>query len=1344
MGAVHWSNMNRIIKIASAHIANNRFLDSSSLDEDPEVIQYFKEKVAFLKKEAVDASGKRIAPKANGFLYFTCIMMHAAEAALLDDDGNLKKTANGEDVQSSWEETTDGSWIWHCNDSSIGGYKNANRDIFPAKELKKAFKKWIGKPLCLDHKSSSVDYIRGVIVDTVWDDKRQRIIALCALDKENYPDLARKVASGYSADVSMGVAVGRAICTEKGCHRVARVESDFCQHMKSKSGYGEINVDLSPIELSIVVNGADPGAKIRRVIAAADKVAAYDDKQKLDEAGITTDAAIIEAEQIRKELQQIANNEILVGEDPYAQRGVSPEMKEISGEQVPEGNVPQAANTARYASELNILKEKIEKLDLFINKMASVKESNNKNKKDTVMANQKSAYFQGGGGVNEPAPGQVKYPKEEADSIRNTQDKQMLGTSEEGSDGLWGDDEAKKKELLRAASEAEARSFRRQAALEKAQQNIQRKREAYFQGGGDVNEPTPGKPKYPKEDSDKIRDKEDKQMVGASPFPSVGKIDGLYGDDEKTKKLINRAKLNAKFIKASNEDGSDNLADSQWQVYAKGDDSKSRLVFSATVGELAGQERVASLYSSIATKDYGLKMIDVIRSEGVNTAKAIFKGAQSPSEHPYAGGDFNAGRHSDAGESAGPGAFQPNRAGTGLRDKLRAANLMTLVNLHYKVQVANTNGNWGQVISFMQGKDISASINKELSTARTILMSNEMQELLAVVNTARQAVNLGPINATASVKTAYTSSDFVVKMPNGQTRPLSTDEWGDLAAQGYNLPFEIEDVGTVVPASQGVLANASVKRAQAPAPALPGPGETPAANPAAAVPPDGDFEPTGETGSPADQVKDKVRELGNLSADLEKAVEALDEEEQAGDLDVPEVPVATASTTLGSMRKTLSYGLRKGIKQALAEISDMTDELKLIEKVNSDGTASSARMTTELLVDASPDIEKAKSAGHKMMVSFVRYANAITNLKKTAQEIPDVIDQKPQRLPTGTLPVGSTGSNSLQEGSGKAPVVAPPVAPDAGQRITPRPTAGQRASDSNDLDELMNVLEEGCIGCGDSNDLKVQVNEDGSADLEGTPTEVAETLKTKASTKRIANMTREERDILRTKLAQKGTTFSDMLSKAHPQGGFTTDLDTKPTGDLAKVEDLEEVHTKAMEVATKAPGKVREAAEKIQKLVLAGTIDPKTDFPGLIAEGLDAAAVSYWKKFWGEAKDPEASRWVSELVKGTTEKKAAANEEALKVKVARAYELAYDMAARGLVARDPRSLRSQVEKIMNCSDENFAYLQETVGRIPSKTASLPEVGIKESVALSTDYISPRSNDDELKNAFDQAFAGRKY
>src|SRR5690606_33356546 len=135
--------------------------------------------------------------------------------------------SDGKPLTVTWEKVGDGI-KWKCSDPSVKPYKNANSDIFPESELKLAYKKWIGRPLCLDHKSSSVDMIRGVIVDTFWDDKRKRIIALCALDKKNYPDLARKVAAGYAANVSMGTGVSVAVCTEEGCHRAARVASDFC------------------------------------------------------------------------------------------------------------------------------------------------------------------------------------------------------------------------------------------------------------------------------------------------------------------------------------------------------------------------------------------------------------------------------------------------------------------------------------------------------------------------------------------------------------------------------------------------------------------------------------------------------------------------------------------------------------------------------------------------------------------------------------------------------------------------------------------------------------------------------------------------------------------------------------------------------------------------------------------------------------------------------------------------------------------------------------------------------------------------------------------------------------
>ena len=48
-----------------------------------------------------------------------------------------------------------------CSKEDIMPYKNANGDIFPEEELVKAHKKWVGKPLCKDHKSESFLEAKG-------------------------------------------------------------------------------------------------------------------------------------------------------------------------------------------------------------------------------------------------------------------------------------------------------------------------------------------------------------------------------------------------------------------------------------------------------------------------------------------------------------------------------------------------------------------------------------------------------------------------------------------------------------------------------------------------------------------------------------------------------------------------------------------------------------------------------------------------------------------------------------------------------------------------------------------------------------------------------------------------------------------------------------------------------------------------------------------------------------------------------------------------------------------------------------------------------------------------------
>jgi hypothetical protein len=235
-------------------------------------------------------------------------------------------------------------------------------------------------------------------------------------------------------------------------------------------------------------------------------------------------------------------------------------------------------------------------------------------------------------------------------------------------------------------------------------------------------------------------------------------------------------------------------------------------------------------------------------------------------------------------------------------------------------------------------------------------------------------------------------------------------------------------------------------------------------------------------------------------------------------------------------------------------------------------------------------------------------------------------------------------------------------------------------------------------------------------------------------------MTRADRDVLRAKLAQKGIQFSDMLQKAHPKGGVQMD----GKGELGYVEDLPEQHNKMMEIATAT---VKSAAERIQKHVIAGAINPSTDFPSLIAEGLDAAAVAYWKSLYGEG-DPQSKEFVNELVSEHKQKKEASLREEMKIKTQRSYELAHAMADRNLLTKEASAINRQVDKLLNYSDAEFDNLKSLIQNLPAKTASsIPEVGIYESGLTATaSYVEPPPRDEvaSLQAQFAACFANGKY
>lgn len=1177
----------------------------SKVSDDSEMLIQFKKFAEELRQ---------IAPKAKDFLYFSAIMMHAAEAALLDQEGSLKKDATGDPIVSKWEKKGD-SWKWVCSDSTIRPYKNSNNDIFPEEELIKAHKKWVGRPLCLDHKSSSVDMIRGVIVDTYYDRTKKRVVALCALDKINYPDLARKVSTGVAASVSMGTAVGKAICTENGCHRVARVEADFCEHMRKKNGYGEINIDLSPIELSIVVNGADPQAKIKHIVAAADSIARYVEMKQNQINKLAKDETqdIQLATEIKEGLEETRQTLAKLQEKIEKLKG-NEEAEQVRYEQTDTEKSVEASKdlTIQIVPMMTSMLERLGQLDEKLNKLAETEET---------QMTQKNAYFQGAGGVNEPTPGKPKYEKEEADSIRNNQDKHMESPQDTGPvDGLFPGDEQKKKELLRAA-EVQQRELKRQAALKQVSEALQKG--AYYQGAGGANEPTPGKPKYPKEEADKTRDNEDKQMNGAPPFPNVGKLDGLYDKDLEAKKKLLRAKVTAKFIKAAKSDGTLDLGESRWQVYA--DD---KLILTATVNEISGK-KPEQMYSGIATKEFGRDLIARIKTEGFEKAASLYKGAQAL-----------------GGAAPAPAAPLPGGAGAPMGDPLADAT---------------TTPPAGDV-GMDQGK---SGDPKEMISD----ISHQLSNLSADLAQANEALNEAPANELQSFD----------QLAGGAPE-------GEMAAAASTVTL----IGMQKKLSQALVHG--IKQTQA-------------------------------------DVKDNLEELKlahMLISDVSIMKEASAEKKQ------------TISTMVKDACNDAKHTLADGVKLMGAFVKYARGTQSLVKRANKE---IALMKTAQQDLPGDPFSSPQNVLGLQTPAAGAGYT-APKSMSKLTPKTP--VKKDPSKMTMDEL-IKQRGGTPASDMIVNRQIEAP-AAPMAGSRrsgqvidisppVTPKPasTLGQPALNADDGRENTDANEAADFEAFVSKHFKPEdaakvkelhekaqedTKKDDTGDLkvspeggmEGTPEEVGKAMKEKEAAT-FDLKTKEDRTAYRTKLAEKGLTFSDMLTKAHGKGGFTTQLDVKPTGDLGKVETLEETHKAMMDVA-QAPPKVRKQAEEIQKYVAAGTINPETDFEGLIAQGLDSDAVKYWKAFWGQAKDG-GSEFGAKMVQDYNTKKMAEEKENYKVKVLRAFALANEMAEKEMIGKDASSINTQVNEMLAWNDESFDSLKKLVGRqaVVKKASALPQVGM---------------------------------
>ncbi len=1236
-----------IIKLGEAHEIRLESPESCIPEVSAEVLENFRKFAVNLKK---------IAPKAEDFLYFSAVMMHAAEAASLNEDGTPRLTLKGEAVQVGWDKSGN-TWKWFSNDPSVKPYKNSNGDIFPEEELVKAYKKWKHKPLCVDHKSSSVDHVRGFIVDTVYDRDRKRVIALCALDKAGFPQLARQISTGVSNCVSMGTAVGRAICYD--CGRVARVEADFCNHMKNKSCYGEINVDLNPIELSIVVNGADPRANIKHIIAAANTMDTYLENRAFelakladlkysatlnvsdpqgDEGGGSAQFNInasdldkfqSDIQEAFVKLQEFKNTKISEKDtNSLAFNQSSGTIAMDEGAPTDSGLALQTPQTVRFASaEENItdaesiaelqevtasIETRLHQMKISLDKLArttSIKkqEENMSGSKEI----NKQGYFQGGGGVNEPTPGQVKYPKDPLnEQLREHEDKQMVGQSPFPGvgpvDGMHPSpgsadpsDELERKKML-ARAEAEERAMRRNAIVQLAKDALKQK-EAYFQGGGGINEPTPGKAKYPKDPlNEELREYEDKQMVGQKPFPGVGPVDGLHPspdsndikDELKRKEMLARASLRARFVKAANSDGTQNKARSGWEVFL-GD----KLLLTASVDELSSG-KVDFLYDSIATKDFGAKLIEKVKANGAPAVTRLIKKAQGAPPPPPPGGDPSSAPPPDMG--AGPEAG-PEDAGKSGDPKQNALELAEKV------------------------RDLSSDLVEAVRA-----LTGEQAEMGA---------------------------------PDAPTG----------------------DVGT------------------------------------------------GGVGGPAG---------GPMAADDQNARKKKEESTKESSF---------SGSTLNTIRKELNGALTHAMKEAIAELNEHQQELNMIVDMYDRGAVApnNQEFVSTVVEDALNEAKAATADGFKLMTAFVKYARGTKAIVKRAE-----IEAELESLAEGD-PMGDTYDDHSADGGDLMGLINDTNADlDAvhdmidEDGLGDQEIGGHAGGEEFDLDKFLededapDTVREPHhheLEAADDNDLT-------AGDLKPETQLPSDAFKTMASYN-----TKAGRALLRAKLAADATgkeedgeiesaekiKFSDMLGQADGLTDGQTQLDVKPSDNLGYVETDPEVNKRMLEVARMPPPKVRKEAESIQKMVTEGNLDPR-DVDSLVSLGLDKDAVAYWKKFYGEVDG--GSEFASELVKEHVKAEFEGQFNTYRVKLARAYELTYDMVDRGIVRKDRATISDQVDQIMKFNDDAFDSLKKVVARYESgavrkESGRIPQVGLRVDGEFTATAAVEENEYDQLSSMF---------
>jgi len=1222
---------------------------------------------------------KKVAPRSSDFLYFSAVMIHAAEASLVDDSGEIRKDAMGNPVKAEWiVDPSTGSWKWSCSDPTIRAYRNNNRDIFPEQELKKAYRKWIGRPLCKDHQSSTVDGVRGIIVDAYYDDKFKRVIALCALDKINYPDLARKVSSGYTTDVSMGTAVEKSICFD--CGRVASTEVEYCPCMRNRTTYGEINIGLNPIELSIVVTGADPKAKLREVIASLHDYSneKSDRIQELRAAGCVTPG---ELDRLEEEVLNIKAT-------------LNTLTKTARTRLVP--NLEEATRVNTLLQNPNISTEARENLQELLDTLLTYKDEEEKVEVEpTAPSGSAQVMSDTGHGYDGQSHDATQPPWSPlgksiaSEDLTNQINKiyKKLGAMElalrdlsQGAQNVQPNKEENMSKQLRQRAEARRAMFK----------------EGYHLGGGGVNDPA-NLPYEIDPMAEKVRNEEDKQMVGQGMEP--GK-DGLhpgyesYGDELELKKKLLRAELEDRksarhALRKSAVDvqkGENvNIGGTQY-LAGKGSDGKPVLLQKSEDGK----------YVPVSEADIqnAMDLAQAASSCGLDEKKAWYLG----------GGGVNE-----------PQTYPVDP----MAEKVRNEEDKQMV---------------GQGME--TGKDGLhpgyESYGDELELKKKLLRA----KFIVSYKTA------GEIDKEKSKWQIFAGSDKILEA-NGQEvyEDELEENWDTFASKtwGKEVIKAIRQEG-LDKVAWYLKGDGFTKSAQPPVEGLDPEGEELPVEPAPELPAETDELPEADpVRSALDSANEHLEEVEKALVDLEKACEErLGEKSDASELDTSGLVEASDirasldenADELAMLAESLDSRLKSGktaedtitlelvkltgeaveaSQELCAKVASLTktaakkkvkkekEEPKKGKKVKKDeeveeeekkGKKSKAELVVEELLQAraSKRREIAKKA-QDMYADEMEYDEV--DLEKMVEELLD------KKLEEKFAPVG--GLEDFIE---------------------------EEKEEEEHQEEKLDLTEE---------DLEEE-EEEGMDELEK---ELGQMLDDFGVDEKYASR-RAWRDKL---AAELGSKYQLTLEPAvdvdtnMPLGQSKKLNLTQDDGD--EVEGIVEQHRKIMQKFENLP-QVREAMNHLFDMMKQSKIAKAdlNDENKLKALAIDPEAAKYLKEYFGEG-DSDSAEYGKELTQEYVQKKAQATLDNEKLKMRRAYSVALDMQEKGLIASDESALHAQVDEIMNFDDKSFESFKRALARVSSpRKSAAPALNVGISNYDEAPVVKSASLKDELEKLFE--------